>query len=163
VRTKSTSSSAVTSDPGRPHHERLGQLARLDVGDADDGDVGHARVGHEERLELGRRDLEALELDELLHPVDDREVAVLVEAADVPGVQPTVLVDGVGGRLRVAQVALHHLGATDEELALPALGDVAALRVDDAALGGGTVMPTVPGRMSSGRLTWVTGDSSVMP
>jgi hypothetical protein len=134
VRTKSTSSSAVTSDPGRPHHERLGQLARLDVGDADDGDVGHARVGHEERLELGRRDLEALELDELLHPVDDREVAVLVEATDVAGVEPAVLVDRVGRGLGVAQVALHDLGPTDEQLALPALGDVGALGIDDAAL-----------------------------
>jgi hypothetical protein len=55
------------------HDEGLGQLARLVVGHADDRDVGDLRVGDEQRLELGRRHLEALVLDELLDAVDDRD------------------------------------------------------------------------------------------
>ena len=92
-------SSAVASASCCQHDERRWDLARLLVGDADHGGVGDRRVGEEHRLELGRRDLEALVLDQLLDPVDDRHVTVLVDVADVAGVQPAVLVD------RVAAVA----------------------------------------------------------
>ena len=61
--------------PGLEHDERLGQLTRLFVGDADHRDIGDGRMGDEQRFELGRRHLEALVLDELLHPIDDVDVA----------------------------------------------------------------------------------------
>jgi hypothetical protein len=56
----------------RRHDEGLRQLAGLVVGHADHGDVGDLRMGEQQRLELGGRHLEALVLDELLEPVDDR-------------------------------------------------------------------------------------------
>ena len=55
----------------RGDHEGLRDLARVLVRHADDGAVGHVGMVDQDRLELSRRDLEALVLDELLQPVDD--------------------------------------------------------------------------------------------
>ena len=69
-----------------------------------DGGVLDLRVRDEEGLELRGRHLEPLVLDDLLEPVDDEDLVVVVHEADVSGVQPPVLVDGVLRRLRVVQV-----------------------------------------------------------
>ena len=103
----------------RPQHDEGGRdLAGLVVGEADHRGVGDLRVGEQQRLELGRRHLEALVLDELLEPVDDEQVPVGVDVADVAGVQPAVGVDRVGRGLRVVEVALHHLRTPDPDLAV---------------------------------------------
>ena len=90
-------SSAVGLLARLEHHVAGGDLAGLLVGQADDGGVRDGGVGEQQRLQLGRRHLEALVLDELLEPVDDEQVAVVVDVADVAGVQPAVVVDGGGG------------------------------------------------------------------
>ncbi len=106
------------------------------IGNADDGRIGNRWMGQQQRLELGRRDLESLELDQLLDPIDDRQVAVLVDEADVAGMQPAVFVDRVGGCLRVVQVPLHHLRSTHPHLADAAhVLVVAVLHVHDPAFG----------------------------
>ena len=69
-----------------------------------DGGVLDLRVRDEEGLKLRRRYLEPLVLDDLLEPVDDEDLVVVVNVADVPGVQPAVLVDGVLRGLGVVQV-----------------------------------------------------------
>ena len=71
----------------------------------------------QQRLELGRRDLVALVLDELLDPVDDREVAALVVDRDVAGVEEAVGVERLGGRLGLVEVAEHDVRALDPQLA----------------------------------------------
>src|SRR5690606_3730678 len=77
------------------------------------------RVLLEVVLDHRRRDvLAARGDDELLLAVDDGEEAVLVEAPDVAGVDPAVLVDQLGGRLGAAQVAGGAGGAADEDLAV---------------------------------------------
>ena len=63
---------------GLEDDERLRHLAGLLVGAGDDGGVGDRRVGEQHRLQLGRGDLVALVLDQLLEPVDHGEPAVLV-------------------------------------------------------------------------------------
>ncbi|BFO22469.1 hypothetical protein SHKM778_88570 [Streptomyces sp. KM77-8] len=143
-------------------------LVAVLVADADDGGVGDPGVGEEQCLEFGGGDLEALVLDEFLHAVDDEEPAVLVNVADVAGVQPAVLVDHGGGGVGAAEVALHHLRAADEDLAGRADAEVLAGGVegDDAHLGAGDQLADGPGRrlpMASRGTTWVPGDSSVMP
>src|SRR5204863_375050 len=82
---------------------------------------------HLPRRWLGRRDLEALVLDQLLETVDDLEVAVGVGGRDVAGVEPALGVHGRSRRVGIVQVAAHHLRATDPKLAPFALGDVAAI------------------------------------
>jgi hypothetical protein len=68
------------------------------------GGVLDLRVRDEEGLKLRRRHLEPLVLDDLLEPVDDEDLVVVINVADVPGVQPAVLVDGVLRGLGVVQV-----------------------------------------------------------
>ena len=118
------------------HDERFGHLAGFLVGERDHGRVGDRRVREQERLQFGGGDLVALVLDQLLDPVDDPQRAVLLDAGDVAGVQPAVGVDRLRGRLRVVEVALHHLRAADQELARLARRRVLAGRdVDDPAFG----------------------------
>ena len=112
-------------------------------------------MGQQQRLEFGRRDLEALELDQLLDPIDDRQVAVLVDEADIAGMQPAVVVDRVGGCLRVIEVPLHHLRSTHPQLAdTTHVLVVAVLHVHDPTLGvrhgdtaGAGLEPAHPGDM----------------
>ena len=55
---------------------------------AHDACLGDRRMLDERALDLGRNDAETAELDEVLQPIDDREVAGVVEAAEVAGPQP---------------------------------------------------------------------------
>ena len=71
-------------------------------GIADHGGLAHRGVLVEDLLDLARVDVVAAADDELLLAVDDEEVAVLVDAADVAGAEPAVGVDRLGGRLRAA-------------------------------------------------------------
>ena len=119
-------------------HERLGDFACFVIGDANDSDVGHLWMGDDQRFKLGRRDLKALELDELLQAIHNRHVPKLVDDRDVAGMQPTVSIDGRSSGFGVVEVALHHLRTTDPELATVANTLVLATNgVDDAALGVG--------------------------
>ena len=143
---------------------RGGDLAGLVVGHPDHGGIGDLGMGEQQRLELGGWDLEALVLDELLEPVDDVEVAVGVDVADVAGVQPTVIVDrGLRGGV-VVQVALHHLWASNPHLAV--LVDTERRpgdRIDDVDLGVGDRDADRARFEHPSGVAWLTGDSSVMP
>src|SRR6185503_8661155 len=79
---------------------------------------------------------EALALDELLHAIDDRELAALVHEADVARAEPAVRVDRRARRVGAAEVALHHLRAAHPHLAALAVTHVAAaLGIHQARLG----------------------------
>jgi hypothetical protein len=62
-------------------------------------------VREQQRLQLGGRDLQRVDLDELLDPVDDEDIAVLVDAPEVARVQPAVGVEDLGGRLGRGEVS----------------------------------------------------------
>ena len=88
------------------------------------------------RFELGRRHLVALVLDQLLQSIDQEQVAVLVDIADVAGVQPAFLVEHLSGRMVVVQVAAHHLGSANPDLTgLLAAELLPALHIRDPHLG----------------------------
>ena len=74
-------------------------------------------------LENGRRDVLAGRGDEqLLLAAGDRQVAGVVELADVTAVEPAVVVDGLGRRIRVVVVAAEDDAALDQHLAV--VGDL---------------------------------------
>jgi hypothetical protein len=82
-------------------------LAGLLVRPRDDGGVGHLRMPGQERFQLGRGDLEGVDLDQLLEPVDHEQVAARVDAAEVAGAEPAGGVEHLRGRLGPAEVAGH--------------------------------------------------------
>src|SRR5690606_12719291 len=106
-------------------------------GDADDVDLVDVGVDHQRLLDGARIDVEAGGDDEVLYAVDEKDVAVLVDVADVAGAQPAVH-EGVGGRLLVVVVAEHDLRALDLQFAaLAQRHDGVGLDVDEAHVGGG--------------------------
>ena len=87
-------------------------------------------------LELGGRYLEALVLDQLLQPIDDREVAVLICVTDVARVEPALLIEHGSRGFRVVQVSPHDLRPADPELPVLAPRQLTtAGRIDDLAFG----------------------------
>ncbi len=70
-----------------------------------DGRIGDRRMGKQDVLHLGGRDVLAATNDPVGPAVEHGQVAVGVEAADVAGPEPAVLGEGGGGRGRVAEVA----------------------------------------------------------
>ena len=68
--------------------------------------------------------------DQVLDAVHQGEVAVLVEAAHIAGVQPAAD-DGRRGRLRSIQVAAHDIRTTDDDFTDLTRGYLRALFVDD--------------------------------
>ena len=73
----------------------------------DGGGLGHRRVLRDRLLHVDRRDVLAPPADVVLLPVDEAEVAVGVEPAEVAGVEPQVP-EGRDGGFGVAVVALEH-------------------------------------------------------
>ena len=114
--TNAISSSGATSWPGLSSTTAVDPLAPLLVGQPDHRAVAHRGVLHQRLLDLGRVDVEAAGDDHVLQAVDDEQVALVVEVADVAGVVPAEA-RGRGGRLRVLVVAGHHERAAHDDLA----------------------------------------------
>src|SRR5690606_39779145 len=92
-------------------------------------------MGGQDRLDLPRIDVLPAADDHVLDAAGDAEVAVLVENAEVTGVQPPVGVDRLPGLLRHLEVPEHRLVAARADLALRADRDGAPVgRVDDLEL-----------------------------
>src|SRR5215218_4428254 len=76
-------------------------------------------------LDVGGRHVLARRVDDqLLLAVNDLEVAVLVEVADVAAHEEAVLGEGLLGLLRLIPIARHDAGPLDEHLAVPGQLDV---------------------------------------
>ena len=98
--------------------EGVHELAAVAVGHADDRGLEHVRVLLQHILDLARVDVEATDEDHLFLPSADEEVAVVVELANVAGVQPAV-VKRLGRGRRQVPVAAHQLWAARQHLADP--------------------------------------------
>src|SRR5207253_9528694 len=79
--------------------------------------VRNRGMSKNDRLQLGRRNLKALVLNQLLDPIDNIEMSVFVGIANVAGVQPAVRVDGPPSSLGIIQIALHDLRSAHAHLA----------------------------------------------
>ena len=125
----------------RRHHQGAGEVAPL----------GHnhreldQRAALEAAFDRRRRDvLPARGLEQVLLAVGDGKVTVLVQVADVPGVEPVPFHD-LSGLLLHLEVALHDVRAADEDFAI--LGNAHLNVRDDRAY-----------RAESERVDWVDGD-----
>lgn len=108
-------------------------LDPLVVGEADDGGLGDGGVGVEGVLDLAGGDEDSAGVDDVLEPVDDGEVALLVADGEVAGVEPAAA-ERLGALLGQAPVAVAELRGAVDDLAGGAVGDLLALLVDDAGL-----------------------------
>src|SRR5690349_6234597 len=72
------------------HYKRLGHFAGFIVRNADDRSVRDGRMPEQDRLNMCRSDLVALVLDEFLESVDHKEMAIVIEVANIAGSQPPV-------------------------------------------------------------------------
>ena len=99
-------------------------------------------MGGDDLFDFARPDLEAAGLDEVLLAVDEEEVAVVVEVADVAGEDPAVA-EHVGGLFGALPIAIHDLGGADDDLAggVGRLVQQAGLQVDDAQVDIGQGQP----------------------
>ena len=129
--------SGVTSVASRADDERHADLAQAFVGDADHRGLLDVGVAEEGVLDLGRVGVEAADDEHVLDPPDDPEASAVIDDTEVAGPQPPVGGERVGGRLRIVEIARHHRGAPQHDLAGLAGGDVVALVVDDAELEAG--------------------------
>src|SRR5882672_1572647 len=96
-------------------HDKAGQIRPL-VADHD----GVGDVGRELQLvlDLRRRDvLSARGDDDVLHPVGDLDEALIVDRADIAGVQPPPGIDGLGGLFRLVEIAHEQEVAPDQDFA----------------------------------------------
>ena len=114
--------------------ERLAHLAQSLIGHPDDGGLGDAVEAGEYLLDLGGVDVEPPTDVHVFEAVGDLQVARRVQLADVPGVQPSLVVDRGSGGLGVIEVAQHHVGPAQQHL--PLLPD-AQLEVGDRPTGRG--------------------------
>ena len=119
-------------DEGRRHF-RVARVGRAhDLRDLD------VRVREEERLHLGGGDVLAADLEHVLEAADERDAAVLVEAAEVARVEPALVVDRERRVLGVLVVADEAHRPAHQDLPVGAGGKVGArLGLDDAELDAG--------------------------
>lgn len=100
-----------------PHDESTGFLVSIFGGHADDCRICDTWVLEQQGFELGRGNLIAFDLYELLHTVDNEEFAVVVHVSDVSRPKPAIGCEGLLGGLFVPPVALHDVGSTAPEFA----------------------------------------------
>ncbi len=125
------SASAVSVGIGLRDDDGADGLAEAGVGHAGAERRRHVRVGGEQRVDLGRRDLVAAARDDVLEAADDLDPAVGAHAGEVAGAEIAV---GEGGRgeSRIVEVAQHAEGRADAQLAGGAVGREPAVVGEDA-------------------------------
>ena len=75
-----------------------------------------ARVREQHVLDLCRIHVEAARNVVVRDAIGDTQVAGVVEPADIGGVEPTVGIDGLGGRCGIVEVARHHVVPAHDDL-----------------------------------------------
>src|SRR5262245_37326702 len=80
----------IERSPLTRDHEGLGDLARLRILTSGDAAIGDVRMLQENGLEFRRRNAEAFIFDHLLLTLDEIEIAILVDPADVACIEPAI-------------------------------------------------------------------------
>src|SRR6266478_4750070 len=74
---------------GGADHEGHDALAEHVIGLRDDRDVGHRRMGPQDGLDLDARYVDAAATHDVLLAIDEEEVAVGIEVAEITGEKPS--------------------------------------------------------------------------
>ena len=100
-----------------PHHDRRGNvLAKCRVRDREGGRVHDLRVPHQRCIDLRWRNLDPAAIDLLLHAPREKQIALLVEMAQIAGFEPTV-VESLLVRFRIVLVARDHTRSANPDVA----------------------------------------------
>ncbi|OJU35201.1 MAG: hypothetical protein BGN94_17355 [Rhizobiales bacterium 68-8] len=136
-------------------HDRGGHLlAQRRMRQREGGGFRDVRMLGQKQVDLGRRDLLAAAVDDVLKPAGEEEEAVGVEIALVAGAQP-VAAEEVAARGLVL-VAGHDVGPADQHLAAARRGQLVAEDVGDAH--GGAERPADRARPALRRIERRAGD-----
>jgi len=115
-------------------HDRVHRFAPLRIGHAEDGGFQDGRVLVEDLFDLGAVHVLAAGDAHVVGAVDQEQVALVVQVAEVPAVIPPMTEDR-SGRLGLVPVTRHDVGAAHDDLAdLPRRHFLVAL-VEDPARG----------------------------
>src|SRR5579859_4142243 len=101
--------------------ESFRHLALIGVGHTDHHRLGYGRMLVEGFLDHAGIDIVAAGDDQILDAVDQEDIAVLIDIADIAGPERSVDED-IGGLVGTAPIALHHLRPAHADLALLAPG-----------------------------------------
>src|SRR5258707_9894999 len=93
------------------HHIRPADLITPGIGDTHDHTLGHTTEGANTTLDLLDGHILTTGLEHGLDAADHGEVAIFVYDAEIPGVQPTLVVQRDGRLLRHIPVPAHHPSA----------------------------------------------------
>ena len=113
---------------------RTGHLAESLVGKTEHSDLGNGGIPVNRRLDLLARDILAAADDDVLLAIDDEEIAVLVEIADVARQEITVSGEGCGGLLGPVPIFPEIAHRADADFAAHALRDRAAIAAQDSEI-----------------------------
>ena len=95
-------------------HEGLGHLAVIGIGNANHDRLLHGRIPIQHSLDLTGEDFEPADRDHVLQPVDDPDIAIVIDRRDIAAAQEAIDKRvGVGA----TPVALHHLWTGENKLA----------------------------------------------
>ena len=119
-------------------------------------EIRQSRGGVGSRPRVARY-LKALHFDELLHPVHNVPHASLVDEADVAGQVEAVFVEALSRRAWAVEVPLHHVGASEADLARALRAHAAEDLARTSVLRHGTFMS---GLVGTSRKTTVVGRSA---
>src|SRR6266567_5145182 len=114
----------------------FGQFTGFVIGYANDRGVHDRRMLQEQRLQLGGGNAKALVLDHLFLAIHDISKAIGIHVADITRIEPAIA-QGASRLLRSLPIALHDLGATNDELSVFSNRQFAltCLDIDDFLLG----------------------------
>ncbi len=98
------------------HHPGLDRLTLHRIGHASHAHITYFGKGSDHFFDLARPDLEATGLDQVLLAVDNKQVAILIQVADIAGIHPAIP-DHVRRFGRVLPIAHHDLWRPDDDLA----------------------------------------------
>ena len=98
----------------RQHDHGARPLIADGIGQSDHGTIVDRGMREQHVLDLARQELQSVHIDVVAQPAFDEEEALCVDAAEISGVEPSVVVESVAAAFPIAG---HYVPALDQDLA----------------------------------------------